>query len=200
MKRMVICLVLFFSLLSVPHASNQAAAQNLTDLPVLKLKLITTTPVVCFGGTTRLKARLINESNDKVAIDINTIWYEISFRFFRESSSQTKPDRSGSGRNKGGSLTQVGDPGPNYEGKYLVLDTGQSYTATNALKLDDQFFKEPGVYKIKVTYGQFLKNAVEGTSVWKGTAESNELALRIIACNVSRTRKTSKKTYRKPLG
>lgn len=182
MKRMVIGLLLFFSLSSVPNASNRAAPQTLKELPPLKLKLITTTPAVCFGGALKLKAELVNESNERVAIDVNTVWYEVSFRFFREGPSQTNPDGSGSGRNKGGSLTQVGDPGPNYEGKYLVLGPGESYKATNTLKLDDQFFKSPGDYRMKVAYGQFLDKTSDDLSVWRGTVESNELNFKINGC------------------
>jgi hypothetical protein len=182
MKRMAMGVVLCLLFSSAPNVSNRAATQTQKDVPPLRLKLATVRGGLCQGAALKVQAEIVNESNERAVIDVSAIWYRISFNYFRRGPSRTNPDGSGSGENKGGSLTKVGDPGPGYEGKNLVLGPGESYKATNTLKLGDQFFNSPGDYRMKVAYGQFLDKSFEGLSVWRGTVESNELNFKIAAC------------------
>ncbi len=159
----------------------------------LRLELTTTTSALCFLGPLKVQATLVNKSNEKVAVDVKSIWYQISFNFFRGGLSQTNRDGSGSGRNSGGSLTKVGNSGPNYEGAYLILNPGESYTENRTIRLDDKLFRNPGDYKMKVTYGQFLDKSFENITVWKGSIGSNDLRVKVADC-----RKTKPKSSGRP--
>jgi hypothetical protein len=175
MKLIIICVLLSLFVWNGSNANNQAA-------PPLRLKLTTTTPALCFGASLKVEAELVNESKEKVAIDVKTIWHQVSFKLFRSGPSRTNPDGGGSGRNTGGSKTIVGDTGPNYEGEYLILSPGESYKASRTIKLDDEFFNSPGTYSMKVSYGQFLDKSLEGITVWKGSVESNILNFKVTSC------------------
>lgn len=181
MKRIIMCALLSLLFWNGSNANDHAA-------PPLRLKLTITIPTPCFGASLKVQSELVNESKERVAIDTKTIWHQVSFNFFRSGLSRTNPDGSGSGRNTGGSKTIVGDAGPNYEGEYFVLSPGQSYKATRIIKLDDEFFSSPGVYSMKVSYGQFLDMSFEGITVWKGSVESNDLNFKVKSCKSKKVR------------
>lgn len=181
MKRIGLC-VLLMAFCNSSHASQRAASP-------LKLNLTTRTANVCVGESLKVEAELVNASDEQIVIDVKTIWYRLAFNFFRAGSSRTNPDGSGSGTNTGGSLTRVGDAGPHYEGEYLVLSPGESYKASRNIELDDEFFKSPGSYHLKVTYGQFLDAVFQEEIVWKGTVESEELNFKIVSCRAARKNK-----------
>jgi hypothetical protein len=152
------------------------------DSRQLRLKLTNAIPTICFGSTLKVRAELINASDEKVAVDVKTIWYQTYFAYSRSGPIRTNPDGTATGHNTGGSKTLVGDAGPNYEGEYLVLRPGGSYKSDRAIKLSDDFFNHPGDYDMKVTYGQFQDKSVEGSPVLKGTVESNLLQFKVINC------------------
>lgn len=167
--------ILLLGLFNSSHASEQAVSP-------LKLNITVRTANVCLGGPVKVEAEIVNASDKEVVIDVKTIWYKLAFSFFRAGISRTNADGSGSGTNTGGSLTIVGDGGPQYEGEYLVLRPHVTYRASRNIALDDEFFKNPGNYRLKITYGQFLNAVFQEHPVWKGTVESAELNLKIITC------------------
>lgn len=175
MKRAALCALLMLLFWNGSEARGQGRQQ-------LRLRLTTVTPTVCFGSTLKVRAELLNESGESVAIDANTIWYQIHFNYFRGGRIQPNPDGTATGRNTGGSKTMVGDPGPDYEGAYLVLRPGGSYRAERAIKLTDDFFNNPGGYGMTVTYGQFQDKSVEGVRVLKGAVVSNPIKFKVGNC------------------
>ena len=179
--RIAISALLSLVISSGAYGHKQAA-------PPLTLKLSTQTATACFGRSLKVQAELVNESDEKVGVDVKTIWYQLSLNFFSVGPSRNNPDGSGSGRTSGGSLTKVRDGGPNYEGEYLILSPGESYKASRTIKLDDEFFNNVGSYRLKVTYGQFLDASFEGQPVWKGTVESKGLNLKMLNCKAARKR------------
>ena len=84
--------------------------------------------------------------------------------------------------NSGCSLASVSDGGPDYVGKYLVLNPGESYKDKRTFKLDNEIFNSPGEFTMNVAYGQFLEEPFDGIAVWKGVVASAELNFRINAC------------------
>jgi hypothetical protein len=175
MKQIAMYVLLSFFFWSSSNAEGQVA-------PPLKLKLTTKTAAPCSGAPFKIEAELVNESKEKVAVDVKTIWHQISFTLFRRGSSHANSDGGGSGRNAGGSKTIVSDAGPNYQGGYLILSPGEVYKATRIIKLDDGFFSSPGAYNMKVSYGQFMDKSFEGIILWKDSIESNILNFKMANC------------------
>lgn len=59
---------------------------------------------------------------------------------------------------------------------YRVLKAGDIYRTTFGLSLDNAFYKRNGKYRIRFTYGQFRGDySFQGVTLFKGTADSNEL-------------------------
>lgn len=110
-----------------------------------------------------VKAKLQNTSNDNVVIDKNALYYGLAFGV------------------KYGSFLSQGEAGTGYEGNYLILAPGQTYSEYQTVKLpSNDFFNRDTEYKVTRIYGQFQDKSFQGLKVWHGSVESNELTFRLI--------------------
>jgi hypothetical protein len=162
-----------FLFLCVPTSLSQITQVYKDSASPFTLKLKIENPARCRVSNLRVQAEIINESNEKAVIDVKSLWHRLSFTKIRK----TAKDRSFS------SLMKVGDNGLSHDGDYLVLNPGESHKENHIIKLDDDFFKDQGLYEVEVSYGQFLEKSFEGIKVWIGSVKSNTKTFKIRDCN-----------------
>jgi hypothetical protein len=170
------------------NGSNPSSPQVEKAPPPFRLKLTIQSTKVCLGEPIKVQVELINVSDKEEVVDVKNVWYRMSFSYFRNGQDRINPDGSGSGTDTIGSLTRVGDPGPNYKGQYITLHPGQSHKEARSIKLGEDFFKQSGAYTVTVAYGQFQDDSLEGIKVWRGTVESDALKFKVVTCK-TRVRK-----------
>jgi len=139
-----------------------------------------TSTTACLGSKTTIEGELINVGNERVAIDRRMLWYKSHF-----GSSSLTPS--------GGEITSmetIGDPGPEAAGQdvYLVLDPGQSYKASSDFTLKKKFFRRPGRYTVRLTYGQFHEGSVHDVALFNGVVTSNQLTFDLAVCKTGRAK------------
>lgn len=107
--------------------------------------------------TILLKAKLTNRSKVNVVVDETLISYEVNFR---------TDDKT---------FTELGEIGPGYLGKYIILGPNESITVNRPINLTDTFFCCEKRYRLSLKYGQFVQTRYSGIEVWRGTVRSNEI-------------------------
>lgn len=163
-----------------------ARGQEDENLP-LKLTIKLEKNSFCLNQAIPVKATLENISTDKVAIDKNSLWYKHSSQY-TELKFVLPKTRRGRGIVSGTASTSIstgtGHHGPDYVGDYLILSAGQKFAATHSYPAKFHFEK-PGTYTFELTYGQFLRDRLEGKEVWRGAVASNKVTFKIVACQAS---------------
>jgi len=130
----------------------------------LRLRILATNPEVCTNGTLKLEIELQNVSHDPVLVDPRGVLYRISL----------------SGDQK--SETTVSDPGPGGRRlpDYVTLKPGDSFRRETTLPAANSIFVSEGIYKVRVTYGQFKDDGPSG--LYRGVVESNYVLFRTNEC------------------
>jgi hypothetical protein len=119
--------------------------------------------------TLTVNLSLKNISDKSVVIDKNSLSYKLMFQ-----KIGTELDEGGI--SSGEVLTTTGHHGNEYEGNYLILSPGRSYSSTRIFNLNEKFFDEKRTFILSIVYGQFLGVQFENLNVWEGTIKSNELS------------------------
>lgn len=161
-----------------------AFGQESENLP-LRLTISLKKTSFCLNQAIPVKASLQNITNDKIAIDKNSLWYRHSSQF-TETVLQKKSRVRGivSGVASTSIMTGTGHHGPDYVGDYLILSAGQKFEDIHSYAAKSHFEK-PGTYTFKLTYGQFLRDGFEGKDVWRGAVTSNKVTFKIVACKIA---------------
>lgn len=125
----------------------------------LKLKIKASN--TCLGKDIRLNVEIINISDKKTTIDRAALWYMISYR------------------HNGDSRTVVNESIGSEPMKSIVLLPKKRHKALRSIDLASNFFNEPGVYEVSVTYATFPN---DNTRLWVGTLKSDYVTFRIENC------------------
>lgn len=145
---------------------GQVIAQNNTNCPFeYKLSLRKFNRE---AKTLTVNLSLKNISDKSVVIDKNSLSYKLMFQ-------KVGIELDDGGVSGGDVLTTTGHHGNEYEGNYLILSPGNSYSRTRIFNLDEKFFDEKRTFILSIVYGQFSDVQFENLDVWEGTVKSNEL-------------------------
>jgi len=104
-----------------------------------------------------IQAKIINVSHSAIVVDETLVFYQLHFR---------KGDDT---------LTKLGDVGPGYAGRYVVLEPGESFIAKRSIDLSDKFFCSDSEYGLLIKYGQFIQTSYANIEIWRGVVQSNEI-------------------------
>lgn len=179
--KLIFSLLLLVTFMYVTKGSSTNSKQS--EVQKLIIVLTTGKPTQCFGSKLLIEAEIKNKGDEAIAIDPGLLFYKISFAV-----------KGSEGVAGSGFKTIIGNPGPNYENKFIVLPPGESYKRPLTLPLKDNFFTSPSDYTVAVTYGQFGETAsFNETKVFKGTVQSNEVAFTLVKCreNTNKKRRAS---------
>jgi len=113
----------------------------------LQMTVSTTAMMLCLGSSLPLELKIANEGNREVKIDKVDLWNRFTYGFSR-------PDGSGGGGVGGGTASGCS----HCRGNYVVLKPSGHYESSFKFLLVDPFFKEPGMYRIKMHYEQISTN------------------------------------------
>jgi hypothetical protein len=158
--------------LGAPTASVERISHGVKESPEpVRIKISASDEKSCSGSCLLLQVRVDNTGDHPVAFDPAAIGYRISFHKLRFHS------RGGSSE----SISRQSDV-PTGEHRYRVLMPSDSYKIGIELPLRGRFFRDPGHYSVKVTYGQFVEHQYRDTSALYGAVDSNDLQFEISRC------------------
>lgn len=140
----------------------------------LSFHITTASTTVRLGAKLTIEGELINTGSERLAIDTRMLWYKSHF-----SSSRIK-----SNGGEIASMETIGDPGTEAPGLdvYLILDPGQSYKASTNFTLKNKFFRKPGRYTVRLTYGQFHEGSTGDVKLFSGAVSSNQISFDLTLC------------------
>lgn len=139
---------LFFVLLFLV-SSNAALGQSPMSI---ELK---TAYKTCSDNRLRLDVKIVNISDEPIAIDKSAIWYMFSFSY------------------KADSKTIVNDLAESKNENFVILYPKKGFRASRLTNLTQSFFEREGIYHVAVTYGRFREAFYDNVEVWAGTVKSN---------------------------
>ncbi len=149
--------------------SGAAWPTGATDPAPVKLWLAVAEPEVCVGARAiELRIEIENTSEHAVRIDPHRLAFQVS---------ATRDNQVGTTTNDSVALVP---------GDFRELAPGESYKETMEYKLTDMIWAGVGVVRLSVRYGQFREAKVAYPDLWKGTAESNGVLVRLKDCRAAR--------------
>jgi hypothetical protein len=169
-------LALSFVFMSILLTSAHSFVSSEEKASPLVMKLTITDIDICARSSLTAEVEIVNISKEEWAIDPQLMFYQTVFDKFISKR----------GKFSIGSKTKIGDPGPDYESKFLVLKPGQSYKRDIKVSLADGFFQDISRYTMKVTYGQFRESMANEVKVFRGTVTSNDVSFNIVNCKAKK--------------
>jgi|GEM_PF-4096257 len=118
---------------------------------------------LCSESTIEVAIKLVNRSKERLVIDRNMMWYMLSYSYLRVSAEGATSSHR----------TAIGEVGPDYKPDFVSLDSNEGLNGKKMVPIAGEFFKNPGVYSVRVTYAQFGRHNFMNTDVWRGRSQSN---------------------------
>jgi len=141
-----ICLLALASVLSGALAVSICAKPGQDDegQSRLRLKMSTTTMMLCLGSSLPLELEVSNQGPQPVKLDKADLWKDFSYSF-------SLPDGSGPAGGESSSCIHC-------QGNSVLLKQGDRFESSFKYPLDVPFFKDAGRYTIKMNYEQISTN------------------------------------------
>lgn len=166
---LVICLFVCLCGASAAPSSKQKEAR----MEPLALEIFLDPSEHCIHSVILVKARLTNKSDRPVAVDARLLWSHINLRY---TITEARGDL------EGGSRISTGDPGPDDQGDFRILEPGQSLEDSTSYHTSDPIFRSAGVYTLNTTYTQFRAGFFCEVPAFIGSITSNTVEFHVQEC------------------
>lgn len=160
---LVVSGLIFVSLPMARPRTAKPAGTSPSEGP-LRYRAIALEPKTCQDHDLELELELENTSSRKIAVSPNELTYQVAV----------------TGEERGTST--VADPlRKALPSELKTLSPSESYRRTIRYPLSGNHFP-PGIYEIRLTYGQFADPSSTLPDLFRGTAESNAILFQILEC------------------